>query len=386
MTIRFVMCQPTLAYYRVAVFRELASRDGIDFKLIYAEQAGVRNVEPEGFEAEFVPLKHLVPGTRKILWYPPHLSATDGRSADVVCLPWNPYFLSVFPALRRARRNGVGTFLWGHGYSKNERGWRTRVRRWMSTKADAVIFYNNLIRDRSVAEGWLEDERAFVALNALDQTPIQAARDAWLTDPAKLAAFQRDHGIAEGPNVIFVSRLLRDNRADVLIDAAAKLKDTNPTLKTIIVGSGEAEDELRAQAKSLGIEDRVVFTGAIWGEDAIAPWYLSSHAFVYPANIGLSILHAMGYGVPVITSDRTETQNPEIEALRDTENGRLYPHLDADALARTISEVVSDEAIRPKMAQAAHDTATQKFTVKRMADGFEAAIRHCHEQAQKRKG
>ncbi len=382
MSIRFVMCQPSLAYYRVAVFRELASRPGIDFKLIYAEQPGVRNVEPEGFEAEFVPIKRLPGGLQ---WYAPHLDHTARGAADVVCLPWNPYFLSVFPAMRHARRHGIGTFLWGHGYSKNERPWRAKIRRWMSTKADGVIFYNHTVRDRSVSEGWLADERAFVALNALDQTPIQSARDAWLAEPAKLDAFKREHGLGDGPNIIFVSRLLPENRADLMVDAAARLKDDLPRSKFIIVGSGEAEDDLRAKAKALGVADRVVMPGAIWGEDAIAPWYLSSHAFVYPANIGLSILHAMGYGVPVITSDRTETQNPEIEALRDGENGRLYPHLDADALARTIREVVSDESARSKMAAAAHETATRRFTVQRMADGFEQAIRYCDEQAKTRR-
>ncbi|MEQ8768897.1 MAG: glycosyltransferase family 4 protein [Phycisphaerales bacterium] len=382
MPTRFVMTQPSLASYRLGVFRELASRPGIDFKLYYAEQPGVRNVEPEGFEAEFVAMKRLPGGA---VWYPPHLWATKRGGADVVCLPWNPYHLSVFPALRAGRRHGVGTFLWGHGYSKNERPWRATIRRWMASKADGAVFYNHAIRDRSVSEGWLADERAFVALNALDQAPIQAARDAWLGDPGRLDAFRREHGLGEGPNIIFVSRLLPENRADLMVEAAARLKDDLPNSKFIIVGSGPAEDDLRAKAEALGVADRLVMPGAIWGEDAIAPWYLSSHAFVYPANIGLSILHAMGYGVPVITSDRTETQNPEIEALRDGENGRLYPHLDADALARTIREVVSDESARSKMATAAHETATRRFTVKRMADGFEQAIRYCDERARRRR-
>lgn len=385
MPIRFVMLQPSLAWYRIGVFRELASRPGIDFKLIYAEQPGVRNVDPDGFEAEFVPLKRLKLGSQVLQWYPPHLQYTDGKSADVVCLPWNPYFVSVYPALRRARKHAVGSLVWGHGYSKREKPWRAKIRRSLANRADAAIFYNNTVRDRSVAEGWLPAERAFVALNALDQTGIQAARRAWLADPERLAAFKREHALDAGPVLIFVSRLLPDNRADVLLDAAARLKSDLPTLRTVIVGGGEAESALKNQAHTLGIADRVTFTGPVWGEDQLAPWFLSADLFVYPANIGLSILHALGYGVPVITSDRTETQNPEIESLTDGVNGRLYPHLDADALARTIADTLADRAKLESMSAAALRTATEDFTIARMADGFEQAARYCHEQARKRK-
>lgn len=372
-----MMAQPSLAYYRLGVFRELARRPGIDFKVLYAEQPGVKNVQPEGFEAEFVPIRRVRLGGQELMWHPAHARAVKAERADVVCLPWNPYFVSVYPALAAARRRGVGSLVWGHGYSKNERGWRTRVRRGLARRADGVIFYNNLVRDRSVGDGWLAGERAFVALNSLDQGPIQAARAAWLAEPGRLAAFRREKGLEAGPNLIFVSRLLHENRADVLLEAAAVLAGEMPGLRVIVVGGGPAEGELKAQAERLGLGGRVVFTGPVYGEEAIAPYYLSSHAFVYPANIGLSILHAMGYGVPVVTSDNTATQNPEIEALRDGENGVLYPHLDAAALAGAIRGLVGDERRRAAMGEEARRTATEVFGVERMADGFEAAARFC---------
>ena len=66
-------------------------------------------------------------------------------------------------------------------------------------------------------------------------------------------------------------------------------------------------------------------------------------------------------------------------------NEKLPPVPEPEDLARTIREVVSDESARSKMATAAHETATQRFTVKRMADGLEQAIRYCDEQARTRR-
>lgn len=132
--------------------------------------------------------------------------------------------------------------------------------------------------------------------------------------------------------------------------------------------------------------DRVIFPGAIYDEQELAPWFLSATLFCYPQNIGLSILHAMGYGLPVVTSDRVDNQNPEITALDHGRNGLLYTHADLDALARALDTIVSDPGLRERMSRAAHETATTTFTIKNMADGMEAALRYAAGKARARRG
>jgi glycosyltransferase involved in cell wall biosynthesis len=243
--------------------------------------------------------------------------------------------------------------------------------------ATALVFYNRATAAAYVREGW-DARRVFVALNALDQAPIRAAREDWLSRPDDLAAFRRAHRLDDGgPTALFVSRLDADNRVDLLLQAAARLRARHPRLNVVIVGKGPDQPNLERLAADLGLADRAHFTGAIYDEARLAPWFLSADVFCYPTNIGLSILHAFGYGLPVVTDAATAAQNPEIEALRDGENGLLYPHGDAGGLAAALDGLFSDRERARRMGREALRTAAEEFTLGRMVDGFEAAARYC---------
>jgi glycosyltransferase involved in cell wall biosynthesis len=216
-----------------------------------------------------------------------------------------------------------------------------------------------------------------VALNSLDQGPIQAAREKWRQQPGAMEAFRRENDLEPGPVLLYVSRLDPKNRLDLLFEAVAQLRSKFQHLRVIIVGGGDDGGRLEEMARRLDILPHVRFLGAVYDEEHLAPWFLSSNLFVYPANIGLSLLHAFGYGLPVVTSDDLAAQNPEIEALENGNNGLLYTAGDAHALAEAISNALSDPARLSLMAAAAEATVRDRFNVATMIDGMEAAIRFC---------
>ncbi|HYE63238.1 MAG TPA: glycosyltransferase family 4 protein [Phycisphaerales bacterium] len=379
--IHVVIQQPSLARYRVPVYRELAHRPGIDLHLLYGHDPLIPNVEPEGFKGTLVPFTPIgLPGS-VALWHKAQYSHATLKRADVVILSWSSRFLSLVPALIRARRNGVGTILWGHGYSKTETGWRADTRRRIADMGTALLFYNRTAASAYIAGGASSPERVFVALNSLDQTPIRAARDAWLNNPQRLAAFQATNDLVGTQTILYVSRFDPANRLDLLLRAAAKLAPDLPRLRVALIGKGQGQDEVRALADTLGIADRVRFLGAIYEEDSLAPWFLSSQVFCYPANIGLSILHAFGYSLPVITSDKREQQNPEIESLRHGHNGLVYPDGDAEALTQALRQLLTDDALRARLSSGALATVETEFCLPRMVDGMEAAIRYAAAKA-----
>lgn len=378
--IRVILHQPALAKYRIPVFRELAGRPGIDLVVRYASIRHLPHSDAEGFRAEPVRVRGLGPGGRTLYWAGEQARDADPARADVVVYPWNSRYLSIHRGLARAGRLGVGTVLWGHGYSKAERGWALRLRRSMASRSDAVLFYNHTQADRFTREEAWDPDRVFVALNTIDQSPIRAAREHWSGDNGALGRFAAERGIDPDRTVIFVSRLMADNRVDLLIDAAALLGERAERFRAVVVGDGPESGRLRAHASARGVADRVVFAGAIYEERELAPWMMNAAAFCYPQNVGLSLIHGFAYGLPVVTSDRIEGQNPEIEALRDNENGLLYRHGDVEALARTLERVVTDRTLRSRLAHEASRTAREDFTLERMVDGMEAAIRCAHER------
>jgi len=366
--------------FRLPFYKELSERDGIDLEVMYGKLA-LPNVDTGGLHATFREVRRL-PGN--LFWDGAHMRAIKHNDYDAISMSWNTRYLTLFPGIIRAKRRGIGVVLWGHGYSKNEGALRAWLRLQAARMADAICTYNHEAR-RSYIERGIPEEKAFVALNAQDQAPIQAARDHWLARPEDLASFAREHGLDAGPVALFVSRLYEPNRVDLLIHAADKLSEKHPGFRVVVIGNGPDEDRLRRAAQETDMGERVIFTGAIYDEMELAPWFLSATLFCYPQNIGLSILHAMGYALPVVTSDRVETQNPEITALKHRTNGLLYTHGDTGALADALDTIVSDPALRTRMAQAAHDTATTEFTIETMADGMEAALRYANQQAQRRR-
>lgn len=373
MNIRVTAEQPCLAHYRLPVFRELAQRPGIELHLNYGTCLNLPNVEPDGFSARHVRSWQGVVGAHEVTW-----NASPWRSAaagsHVLLLTWNLNHVNLVPALLRARRNGIPTVLWGHGYSKREAAYRSQIRERVARLPTALLFYNEEIRRGYLQRGFAP-ERLHVAPNALDQTPIQRARAAWLASPDRLAAFRAAQGLA-GPLILYVSRLKPENRLDLLLDATALLLRHHPMLVTAIIGPGEAElSRLRAKARTLSIERAVRFVGPLYDEQNLAPWFLAADAFCFPVNAGLSILHAFGFGLPVVTSDNRARQNPEIEAVQPGENGLLYADGDAVAMAEALDLLIRHPDLKARLAAGAHKTALHR-TLAAMVDGMERAIRH----------
>lgn len=372
---RLTITQPSLAKYRVPVYRELEGRSDIELTLVYAQGHGITNVDPEGIHAIFCPMRRIPTPAGILLWHSAQIHYASKRYSDVLILSWDTHYLSLIPALLKARSRCIRTILWGHGYSKHESPLRQRLRDWIGKLASAVLLYDQSTANRLIERGFQSD-KVFVAPNAIDQEPIQATRQHWLDRPHELASFQKERQLDHGPVILFVSRLDPQNRLDLLLKAVPQLENSFPGIQVVIIGKGDDERQrLSALAEDLDISRRVRFLGPIYDELELAPWFLSANVFCYPANIGLSLLHAFGYGLPVITSDKTEAQNPEIVALRQEENGLTYTDGDAEALAAALNRILADPALRDRLSREAHQTALRRYTLNKMVDGMEAAIR-----------
>ena len=271
-------------------------------------------------------------------------------------------------ALARARR--VPIILWGHGYSQRPHPLTDAARNACGRFADGVLLYTRSVAAQLIADGVFPAERVFIAQNALDQAPIQAARQHWLSRPQELEKFREEHGIDPAQTVVFISRLETGNHIELLLQATRIMCQTRPQLKTIIVGDGSHRHQLEQLAHSLGIGDRVIFTGALYDETLIAPWMMSSSVFCYPANIGLSLLHAFGYGVPVVTTNNSLAQNPEFEALIDGSNGLLYRDGDLQDMVRRCTQLLDDTSLQRKLSVNALDTVLERYSMENMVKGF----------------
>ena len=379
---RVAIVHPLLAHYRVPVFDLLARSTGIDLTVIcdMHPTGSLKGAQPTAaFRCEHAPQHMLGP----MISHPAMLAAATSGRFDAVVLTWNVRLIELIPALLACRARGTASVLWGHGYSKSDSVMRRALRRQMVSLADATLLYGRMEQERLRAAGY---KRTFVAPNAIDQSAIAAATVEWTADKARLRSWQKERGIEDGRLVVFISRIEPDKRVDLLLDAFRIAQQQDPGMRLAIIGGGSGLESARAYAAELGIASSTTFTGPIYEERDIAPWCLSAGCFAYPEAIGLSIQHAFGYGLPVVTSDCLASHNPEIEALEPGINGLFYEHANPMSFASNIVELLSGNRQRNQWSTAARATVSTPagVCIEAMVGGFvqglSAALTRVHQR------
>ena len=206
--------------------------------------------------------------------------------------------------------------------------------------------------------------------------PIKDAIACFERNPSNLVRFQDEQNIDAAKTILFVSRLLPENRLEMLVDAVATLCLKHPTLTLVIVGPGDnLRSDLESRAKALGVIDRIIFTGPLFEESELARWFLSARVFCYPENMGLSFYHAMHYGVPVITCDDKDKHGPEFRNFVDGTTGLLYETGSQFDLERKLDQILNDEDLARSLSRKSRELATNSLTLEKMVMQFAACIK-----------
>jgi glycosyltransferase involved in cell wall biosynthesis len=129
-------------------------------------------------------------------------------------------------------------------------------------------------------------------------------------------------------------------------------------------GSQYSLDELRQLARSLGVADRVGFTGFVHTpEAALRALHVVVHASTAPEPFGLVIAEAMACGRAVIVSNAggaAEIVTPGVDAL-------VHAPGDAGDLSTQIAALAGDAELRGRIGRAARATAERSFDRARLA-------------------
>lgn len=344
-------------------------------RVVYGNRRGIMNVDPVGFDAELSTLYQWSFLGIPLYWHWSQWREATKRRADVLILVWNIQYLSLIPALIRAKFNGVRTVLWGHGHSKRETNLRRKLRYVVAKLADGVVFYDVKSARQCIEKGWLPASKTFVAPNAIDGARILNQRAILLESPEELRAFQKEERIAPKKTILFVSRLHRANRLDLLLEACSTLKVSDVITEIVIIGKGDEEQARLAQiAATLKIAENVRFVGPIYQESELAKWFLSARLFCYPENMGLSLYHAMLYGLPVVTADEASCHGPEYHCVTNNETAVLYRRGVVQDLAAKLRHCLEDDLYHRKISYNSLRYARQNINVEGMVKGLMQSV------------
>jgi glycosyltransferase involved in cell wall biosynthesis len=366
-----------LPKYRSVFLTRLKQSGKIDFKLYPAHQADpglFDKSEAAAFGDCIVqptrPAREFLGG--RLSWHSHFKVDPDLGPGDVIVCAGNPRFLNIYPLTLKAQRRGLPVIWWCQGWSPEASPRTTKIRHWLTRRfPDAVMVYTEKEAKAFVALGFPKD-RTFFLNNTIDETLVQAAVDR--IAPADLAAFRVRESLEGRKLLVFCSRLTPKTRLLQAIEAVQRVSAEQPDVLLAVIGDGAMRAEAEALVEKMGLEGNVRFLGAMFDEDRLAPWFLTAKCLLYPGPIGLSLLHAFAYGLPVVTHDNLRNQNPEIAALEPGANGLTFVENDIADFARALGRILGDPALQAAMSAHARTTAHRDYTMAAMVRNFEDAV------------
>lgn len=183
-----------------------------------------------------------------------------------------------------------------------------------------------------MVEAGIKADKIFPIHNSLDYENQVALRPI-----AEDRDFYRRHFGNNNPTLVFIGRLTKVKRLDMILDAMSVLRTKGEKYNLVIVGDGTQKMELTTKAESLGLSDSVWFYGACYDESELSKLIYNADLCVSPGNVGLTSIHSMTYGTPVVTHNRFELQMPEFEAIKSGKTGDFFDYGSIGSLSATIS-------------------------------------------------
>lgn len=373
--IRVALLTNVLPSYRVPFIERVVARRGLDLT-VYCQ----RELPGENLDLVEIPLElreHVVEvpywhARRGDLYFQRLPGRRLLRDHDVVVVMGNPRFLSNVLWSLLLRLRGTPLVVYGHGHSAEGSRLTQHLRLAWWRIFDCVFAYTDPDA-AALGERGFDPERVVGMNNGLDQREIARAAAEWSDD--RLAVWRREQGLGDQDLLLSCARLVEKNRFELMIPVLARLREQGCPMRWVVVGDGPLRESLSQAARNAEVADQIVWAGEVYGEADLAPWFLSARVLVHPGSIGLTLLHAFGYGLPVVTSDDLLSHRPEIGALTPGDNGLLFRSGSADDLARTLRLVLSDDALRARMGQSARRVAEDEYNVDVMAERFEQVCR-----------
>lgn len=277
-----------------------------------------------------------------------------GGRYDIVHVHW-PLPHALFGAVARA---ACGARLITHWYGVELRWVQSSLRwlrwlvRWALRASDAVVAISSYTAreiERLVAGG--------VSVRVIPYTTS-------VPPPPGAAPGARRPSPDGGLRILFVGRLVERKGVTYLVEAVKRLP---PDIagRLDIVGEGPERPGLAAQIERDGLDRRVALRGRL-SDAALRAAYQSADVLVLPSvvdarsdteGLGVVLLEAMSYGVPVIASALGGI--PDI--VRDGETGLLVPAADPEALAAALRRVAREPGLAARLGAAGAHRAASVF-------------------------
>jgi glycosyltransferase involved in cell wall biosynthesis len=228
---------------------------------------------------------------------------------------------------------------------------------------DRVIAISEGIERVLLSEG-LPPNKLRCVRDAIEITPIVECPDrGW---------FEQTFGLQPGTLALgVVAQLIKRKGHHVLLEALPEVLARFPQVKVLFFGKGPLETELHNTIDRMGLAGQVHLAGFRDDLPRVLPCL---DVFVHPAlreGLGVSLLQASCARLPIVASRVGGIP----EAVRDGETGLLVEPGNPVELARALTCLLGDAALRQRLGQAGRRWVEEAFSADLMVDGNLAVYR-----------
>lgn len=353
-----LVLQPALPRYRRPFFELLSERYGNLFRVYSSEPGNAFEIDKSDNPVWHTRIGRVITVFPGLNWQV-GVSRIQLQRNDILVLWGAPRCISNLYLLLYARCKLAKIVWWGHDWSASSRPWSAKLRRKIFPCCDALLFYT----DRELRQYYERTRRgrrcAFSLNNGVDLRTIRVHRADWIVDNTR-------------NSLLFVGRLSDKARFDLLLNALPELSDLDIHLE--VIGTGAGLIEYQRKAISLGVSNRVRWHGELTAEEEIAKIANRCFVFVYPGAVGLSLIHAMGYGLPAVVHSDISRHMPEISAFREGITGLSFRFGVVSDLAEKVRRLFFDPQSLSRMSLAARQEVDKNYNVEGMAERFVSMI------------
>lgn len=330
---RVLFVQPILPHYRKDIIRGLLKVS--EFECFFIASDKYLNNSSVRFDSTNVvndlPYRKWSLGFKKFYWLHKSLKEINEKDPDIIVLTgFNPYMVHIiFAYFKYYFFSSTKVMWWSHGNLGIQGAVGKKIRAFFYKNSNGVLAYSAAGK-RNLQTLGIHEDKIKVINNSIPKKDYGFLR----LDVLEAKKKQNNQTL----NLIVVGKLTAVKKISLLVEAAEKLRNQYVQVKVAIVGNGYDMNILENLVKEKQLEDVVTLHGPMYGEELDA-LMLRSDMYVLPGAVGLSIVHAFSYGLPIITTSNIDVHRPEIELFAEGKTGMLYQGFDVDDMVDKILDL-----------------------------------------------
>ncbi|WP_417507940.1 glycosyltransferase family 4 protein [Marinomonas gallaica] len=318
------------AKYREPIISQLINDSGNEFEFIFiadelSNEQKLVVADNKVFSGKFRRVENR--WFFKFLWQKGLLSSLREHDPDVIICLAHFGFITTWILALYYKLLGRKIIFWGHGLYGNESTIKRFVRVNFNNIADNFMVYGERAKDLMYKEGKSNTTVIYNSLNYFEQNEnfLHLKNDV-NCDLSNEIEFK----------IVFIGRLTPVKKLDQLLNACIGLMDLGYKIKVDIIGDGSETKLLKDICLQSGYDKNFCFHGEVYDEILISKIIYRAHVCVSPGNVGLTAIHSLTYGTPVITHNKFSEQMPEYEAIKDGHNGSFFEYGNEESLKNSI--------------------------------------------------